>query len=115
MDTNLEKRINELEAELINQQAEKEAVKINEQAKVKNPEEEKELEKKTPSTAANATSLSAKLETWSSIHFAVHSAFFFILGTFMTAFNRKSRSLISRTYVCINSLYMVEWIFSTAC
>ena len=43
----LTSRINELEAELINQQAEKEAVKINEQAKVKNPEEEKELEKKT--------------------------------------------------------------------
>ena len=43
----LTSRINELEAELINQQAEKEAVKINEQTKVKNPEEEKELEKKT--------------------------------------------------------------------
>jgi hypothetical protein len=43
----LTSRINELEAELINQQAEKEAVKINEQAKVKNPEEDKKLEKKT--------------------------------------------------------------------
>jgi hypothetical protein len=37
----LTSRINELEAELINQHAEKEAVKINEQAKVKNPEEDK--------------------------------------------------------------------------
>ena len=43
----LTSRINELEAELINQQAEKEAVKINEQSKVNNPEEEKELDKKT--------------------------------------------------------------------
>ena len=43
----LTSRINELEAELINQQAEKEAVKINEQSKVKKPEEEKELDKKT--------------------------------------------------------------------
>jgi hypothetical protein len=45
-------------------------------------------EKKIPSTAANATSLSAK-QFREPIHLSAQSAFYFTLGMFVIAFNKK--------------------------
>lgn len=50
--------------------------------------EQKDPEKKIPSTAAKATSLYLK-EKLLLIHFMAHSAFFLITGTLAMALNRK--------------------------
>src|SRR5690606_17393531 len=60
-------------------------------------------EKKIPSTAANATSLSAKLSLLS-IHFNAHSAFFFTHSTLLIALNNVCLSYSSLMYVSIRRL-----------
>src|ERR1700742_806722 len=69
--------------------------------------EQNEPEKNTPSTIANATSLSAK-ESELFIHLRAHSAFFFILGIVSIALNKRAFSVASLINVSINNEYVSE-------
>jgi hypothetical protein len=75
--------------------------------------EQKDPEKKIPSTAAKATSLSPKLFS-SLIHFNAQSAFFLTQGTSSIALNNFFLSGPFLIYVSISSEYVSACIFSIA-
>lgn len=68
----------------------------------------KDPEKKIPSTAANATNLSAKVLSSDAIHFRAQSAFFFTNGTVLRERNRKNNyqsQLEEKEKKSISSIY----------
>ena len=69
--------------------------------------EQKDPEKKMPSTQAKATSLCAKGES-GRIHSIAHSAFCFTAGDVSIALNRRAFSSGSRTSLSIMSEYVSE-------